>query len=365
MDEVKDPRFAPAVVYPKRFLLGGGLTLFLGKLGSRRQLDYQLNTDGPELLANLNRLAGAAQASRPVNKTLEYFLGKVGSQPIAGLRQKALNRLIRSKALDSARLPGRFVALIGGSGYLVFRYKHCDHCLTRRHGDAVLYLHQVLEAKLVGPAGTVFSIATEFIDNRDAEEAPAGASQDRIKQDCELKAFGRLLPKLRADFPQLRVCLGGDGLFACGRGFQAAKDYKGDYAYTFQPGRMPALWRDFQGLLALCPDQRVELSTGLRRGRSRPGWTAVRRRRLAGYSSVQAGSLASGRGRWLEGRPSGSSPFCPQASRQPLRSPFRPSCPAVGPRFLRAAPCLPCLAPLVRRSIIANPFHSSRVGKAR
>jgi hypothetical protein len=25
------------------------------------------------------------------------------------------------------------------------------------------------------------------------------------------------------------------------------------------------------------------------------------------------------------------------ASRQPLRSPFRPSCPAVGPRFLRAA----------------------------
>jgi hypothetical protein len=54
------------VVYPKRFPLWWGLTLFLCQLGSRRQLDYQLNTDGPELLANLNRLAGTAGASRPV-----------------------------------------------------------------------------------------------------------------------------------------------------------------------------------------------------------------------------------------------------------------------------------------------------------
>jgi hypothetical protein len=160
MDEVEGPRSLPAVVYPKRFLLWWGLTLFLCKLGSRRQLDYQLNPDGPEPLANLNRLAGAAGASRPVNKTLEYFLGKLGSEPVAGLRPKALNRLIRSKALDPARLAGRFVVLVDGSGYLLFRYRHCDHCSTRRHGDTVLCMHQVLEAKLVGPGGTVFSIAT-------------------------------------------------------------------------------------------------------------------------------------------------------------------------------------------------------------
>jgi hypothetical protein len=49
------------------------LCLFLCKLGSRRQLDYQCNTDGPELLDNLNRLAGTSQTTRPVNKTLNYF----------------------------------------------------------------------------------------------------------------------------------------------------------------------------------------------------------------------------------------------------------------------------------------------------
>ena len=261
IDQIEDHRFPPLVVYHKRFLVWWGLSLFLFKLSSRRQLDYQLNTDGPEVLPNLNRLAGTEQESRPVNRTLEYFLGKNGSAPIAGLRQRMVCRLIRMKVLDEARLQGRFVVLIDGSGYLVFRSRHCDHCLTQRHGETTLYMHQVLEAKLLGPAGTVFSIATEFIDNRDAQDAAAGACQERVKQDCELKALRRLLASLRAEFPQLRICLNGDNLYGCGEGFQIAKDYKCDYIYVFKSGRTPALWQDFQGLLSLCPDRRVERTT--------------------------------------------------------------------------------------------------------
>jgi hypothetical protein len=88
IDEIDDPRFLPMVVYHKRFLVWWGLSLFLCKLESRRQLDYQFNTDGPEVLGNLNRLAGTAQDSRPVNQTLEYFLERSGSASIAFLRQR-------------------------------------------------------------------------------------------------------------------------------------------------------------------------------------------------------------------------------------------------------------------------------------
>ncbi len=261
IDQIPDPRFPPLVVYDKRFLVWWGLSLFLCKLTSRRQLDYQLNSDGPEVLANLNRLAGTAQDTRPVNQTLEYFLEKIGEAPIAGLRQRMVQRLIRMKVLDEARLLGRFVILIDGSGYLRFRSKHCDHCLTQQHGETTVYMHQVLEAKLLGPAGTVISIATEFIDNSDATSAAAGAGAERVKQDCELKALRRLVAGLRAEFPQVRICLGGDSLYACGEGFQIAKDYKCDHIYTFKPGRLPALWEDFQGLLRLCPDQEVVWET--------------------------------------------------------------------------------------------------------
>src|SRR4051812_6431551 len=213
IDAIDDPRFPPSVTYHKRFLVWWGLALFLCKLGSRRQLDYQFHSDGPEVLNNLNRLAGTAQGSRPVNQTLEYYLGKIGSAPVAGLRRRMIQRLIRMKALDQARLQGRLVIPIDGSGYLVFHTRHCDHCLTQRHGETTLYMHQVLEAKVLGPAGTVFSIATEFIDNRDVAGAAAGVSPERVKQDCELKALRRLLAGLRAEFPQVRLCLNGDGLY--------------------------------------------------------------------------------------------------------------------------------------------------------
>ena len=249
------------MVYDKHFLVWFGLMLFVCKLGSRRQANFHLNTDGPQVLPNLNRLAGTAQQSCPVDKTLEYFWRRVGSAPLVELRKQAVNRLVRMKALDAARLQGRAVILIDGTGYLVFHSEHCDHCLTQQHGERAAYLHQVLEAKLLGPAGTVFSIGTEFIDNRDTRDVPAGAGAERVKQDCELKALRRLLGPLRQRHPQLAICLSGDSLFACGEGLQVAKDYRCDYIYVFKPGRTPALWQDFQGLLSLCPDQRVEGTT--------------------------------------------------------------------------------------------------------
>ena len=154
-----------------------------------------------------------------------------------------------------------YMVLVDGSGYLVFQERHCDHCLTRKHGDKTLYMHQVLEAKLLGPGGMVLSIATEFIDNRDCAGLPEGTGEEKRKQDCELKALRRLAVKIRQDFPQLRICVSGDSLNACGEGFQIAKDYDLRFIHVFKPGRMPALWREFQDLLALCPDQKVVVHT--------------------------------------------------------------------------------------------------------
>jgi hypothetical protein len=259
IDAIDDPRFLPFVVYHKRFLLWWGLALFLFKLGSRRQLDFQLNDDGPEVLNNLNRLAGTQQTTRPVHNSLNYFLGRIGPAAIAELRTVMMRRLIRMKALDEARLQGRFVIAIDGSGYLVFRYPHCEDCLTQKHGEQTLYLHQVLEGKLLGPAQTVLSIGTAFIDNQDRGKAVASAEQ--AKQDCELKATRRMMTQLRRDFPQLPVCLSGDGLFACGEGLAIARDHNAAFVYTFKPGRLPAVWQDFQALLAMCPLQRVEVAT--------------------------------------------------------------------------------------------------------
>jgi hypothetical protein len=129
--------------------LGGdeGILLFVGKLGSRRQLDFKYREAGTAVLANVNRLAQTDQQSAPHNDTPDDYLATVGAGPLADLRACMMGRLIRMRALDEARVQGRLVVGIDDTGYLVFRQQHCQDCLTRKAGEHVLYCHQVLEGQ--------------------------------------------------------------------------------------------------------------------------------------------------------------------------------------------------------------------------
>lgn len=253
LDRLPDRRVPTACIYDRRFLAWWGIHLYLLQLGSRRQLDFELRDGGPQVLANLNRLAQTQQETLPVHDTLDYFIGKVAAGGWPRLRTRLVQRLVRMKALDAARLLGRPVLLIDATGLLCFHQRHCPHCLVQRHGKQTLYLHHVLEAKLLGPAGVVVSLESEFIDNADAADAQ-GHSAEQVKQDCELKALHRLLPKIKAAYPQLPFVLSLDNLYACGPVFALAQEYGWSYVVTFKEGRTPALWREFQALLPECPE---------------------------------------------------------------------------------------------------------------
>jgi hypothetical protein len=259
---VPDPRRQDRVVYHRRFLLWYGILLFAGRLGSRRQLDFKYRERGTCVLGNLNRLAGTAQGGVPCNDTLDDYLATVGAGPVAGVRARMMGRLVRMRALDSARVQGCLVMAVDGSGYLVFRSRHCEHCLVKRAGEQTLYCHQVLEGKVLGPAETALSIGSEFIDNRHLAGTPAEAGEQRRKQDCELKASRRLLQAVREEFPQLRLCLSLDALYACGAGFALGKDFKASQVIVFKEGSIPTLYREFQTLLGLTPENRLEVHEG-------------------------------------------------------------------------------------------------------
>jgi hypothetical protein len=240
-------------------LLWWGLSLFLFKLRSRRQLDFDLDAAGTQVLNNLNRLAQTNQTTRPVNKTLDDFLGQIGYQPLADLRTQLLRSLLRQKLFDPARLLGHRLVLLDATGHLRFHQRHCERCLVRQHGSCTLYLHQVLEAKLLGPGGLVASLGTAFIENPDQMQRLRDATAEQFKQDCELKAWQRLAPVLKKDYPQLPICIVGDGIYLCGTTLAVARDHNWRFLVVFKPGRLPAVWEEFQRLLRLCPQQCVEL----------------------------------------------------------------------------------------------------------
>jgi hypothetical protein len=223
-----------------------GLLVFLLKLGARRQVRFEL--DSREALENLNRLCGRSHATLAHSDTLEHFLGHVPPAAYHRLRRQMIHRLLRMKVLDDARLFGHALIVIDGTGQLTFHQRHCPHCLEQTVGGQTRYYHPVLEAKLVTPSGLALSVGSEFIENTDPQAT---------KQDCELKAFGRLAERLAQDFPQLRVCLGLDGLYAKGTVLDICEQHDWKYLISFKEGSLPAVWQEYQTLRELCPQNRL------------------------------------------------------------------------------------------------------------
>jgi hypothetical protein len=252
LDALPETRFEPRLLYHRRFLVWWGLLLFLCKLGRLRQLDSELRDEQTEVLANVNALAETQQTTLPVWGTLRHFLVHLGPSPLADLRTRMIRTLIRGKVLDAYRLGGAFVIAVDGTGHLRFSRRHCAHCLTQTHGERTYYYHQVLEAKLITWSGLALSVASEFIDNRHLSAATAPSAEAR-KQDCELKAFIRLAEHLKEQYPQTPLCLAGDALNACGPVLQICADHHWHFVLTFKEGRLPAVWQEFQALLAAGP----------------------------------------------------------------------------------------------------------------
>ena len=217
MDAIPDPRFRPFVVYHKRFLLWWELSLFLFQLSSRRQLDFELAARGTQRPGQPQSPGRHAARDATGAQDLELLPGRHRRSRWPSYARTWCGACSRMRVLDAGRLQGYWVVAIDGTGYLVFRQRHCPHCLEWRYGEVTLYLHQVLEAKLLGPEGLVVSLGTVFIDQSDLADTPADADAEKRKQDCELKAFNRLDAQFGAPIPQLPICYSGDSLFGCGR----------------------------------------------------------------------------------------------------------------------------------------------------
>lgn len=243
-----DPRNKKSIKYPLSVMMWIGLLLFILKLGSRRQINFQLNT--LKLRKNLPFLSEEEMEKIAHDGTLAYLLARLPPQEFYKLRAKMINELIRKKCLVNHRLFGHYLVVIDGTGYLTFKERHCEYCLERkRDGEIIGYYHPVVEAKLVLSNGMALSIETEFIENQ---------TEETDVQDCELRAFYRLEERLKKRFPQLKICLLLDGLYANGPVFDRCKSNNWKYIIVFKEGSMSATYKEYLCLKKLSPDSRLE-----------------------------------------------------------------------------------------------------------
>jgi len=250
LQSVDDPRNKNKIIYEPSHLLWLGIFLFLLRLGSKRKIKYKLATE--DFLKNLNQLCTGYSENVAHHDTVEYLLQRLEPEELYGVRQKMVNRLIRMKALEKYRLLEEYYMIaVDGTGHLVYKERHCPHCLTKKKDGKILYYyHNVLEAKLVTGTGLALSVETEFIQNSDGE----------TKQDCELNAFYRLAKRLKKRFPQLKICLLLDSLYAAGPVIDISEEYGWKYITVFKRGSMPERYEEFCQLKKLCPENEIELA---------------------------------------------------------------------------------------------------------
>ncbi len=241
---IKEPRNEASITYSSATMIWLGLLLFILKLGSRRQINTHFR--GLPFVRNLALLSRQHLMRVPDDDTLGYFLKRLAPSQLYDLRARMIRQLIRNKVLLKYRLYNYYMIVVDGTGYLSFKKRHCAHCLTRcKNGKVIGYYHPVVEAKLVAPNGFVLSVESEFVENEGVGQGP---------QDCELKAFYRLVERLAVRYPQLRICLLLDGLYANEKVFDICEKNGWKYIIVFKEGSLAETYVEYESLKRRCVD---------------------------------------------------------------------------------------------------------------
>lgn len=144
--------------------------------------------------------------------------------------------MIRNKVYENAKVLGKYNLLIDGSGFQKAHNEISPEWLSQtKEGKKIWYI-SMLEMKLVANSMAV-SIMNEMIKNKDkkkgkeTDEDVERKSEEEIKQDCEINATKRLLPKFRKKYSRLPVRVIADSLYPSKEIMKMCEELTLEYIY--------------------------------------------------------------------------------------------------------------------------------------
>ena len=254
-DTIPDPRDRDSCTYTIAQLLGLVVLMFCCRASSRRQWDRM--TDDAVLQENWCTFTGARADTAAVYGTVRHVLTQVEPQAFGGLQVQVVRGLLRRKQLPGAHLFGRLLVAGDGTGIYAQTGRdgpHCPHCLEQHHDNGtVTYMHQMLDARVVSSYGMAIPLMSQPIENRPGRRYE--------KQDCELKAFSRLLGRVKTELPRQPIVWLLDSLYACETVLGRCGRAPWDFVCVFKRGSIPTLYDDAYELLKFHPENRLLVTT--------------------------------------------------------------------------------------------------------
>lgn len=221
------------------------LLLFLTRAGSSNAFDLRRNSGA--LPVNMGELCGqkaddprfAGIPTVTCADNAAHHARRTDPKAVADLPPRMIRLLLERRLLEPARLfSSHYVLIVDGTVQEKCRQGFTQGGKTGGSGDALF--RYVLSLSILAPGGIALPFLHESVDMHDPQTD---------KEDCEIEAFRRLVPRLKALFPRMVFCLVGDALYACQPIAALCVQEGWRYVFSFKEGRQPSLWGEMLELL--------------------------------------------------------------------------------------------------------------------
>ena len=237
-ENLTDVRNQSYVTYKMKTICVTRLFGLLCGLTSMTSISDSLNTENA--IVNISNICNQKLEELPYWETIQDVFINMNIDELRDIQKYIVKTLLRSKMFDKYRYNGCFQLLFDGTGLSNHDYNLNDNCLSRKSKDGkISYYKYVLECKLV-VGSIVISLDSEFIENDNM-------LNEKQKQDCETKAFKRMIKRIKKNYPRYQFIITGDGLYATTTIINLCKKYKWYFIFNLKPDRLKQVNESFEG----------------------------------------------------------------------------------------------------------------------
>ena len=236
-NELTDTRNQSYVTYNMKTICVTRLFGLLCGLTTMSDISNKMETDCS--IKNISNICNQDLDNLPYWETIQDVFINIKTDELRTIQKYIVKTLIRSKMFDRYRYNGCFQLLFDGTGLSSHNYNLNDNCLIKKHKDGKITYHKyILECKLV-VGNIVVSLDSEFVENENM-------LTDKQKQDCEIKAFKRMIKRIKKNFPRYKFIITGDALYATTPIINLCNQYHCFYIFNLKPDRLKEVNETFE-----------------------------------------------------------------------------------------------------------------------
>ena len=262
IDEICEPR--KRNTYSMRYLIMSEMLMFLSEGKSQRFTETAY--EETKYLENISKITKEKIKKIPDAEIYTNVFSRIEKEEMEKFQYKINYQMIRNKIYEESKILGKYNLVLDGTRFQKAQYEiNKEWIKETKEGKTIWYI-SMLELKLVAHKMAI-SIMNEMIKNEDkkngneTEEEIKNKSIEEIKQDCELNASKRMIPRFRKIYPRLPVRIIGDSLYPSMGLIEICEEENIEYIFVLKDKKIPTLLTEFLALVSLPTGNREIIET--------------------------------------------------------------------------------------------------------